>query len=328
MDKHKDVAKSAFCGKSKKVFGRSFPDNARANGLMAVWRWGPITPRTYALHAGLVPGDHVKKRMLPGLARSAKATIKTVKLSNEGVAGADMHLYALTKAGYDYLVECAEDYWPDVDPIEALGPWARQPDTARWRPTFDHNNVTRDILLSAERDAPNLANVSIVDQVAEFANWGGMRAPTAMETSIGRRMKSDAANIMCRGDATFADEIEIDMGNETLQSEDPAREPQTIAGKYRNYWSVLADTAILGKYNVTTPVFRVLMITTNETRAGHLVDLASHIGLEPIRVGNRDITPNDIFLATTIERARAAFFGEHWLKANGDVVSLAKRAAL
>lgn len=327
MDEHKDVAKSAFCGKNKKVFGRQFSDNSRANGLLAVWRWGPITPRTYALHAGLVPGDHVKKRMLPGLAKSVRATIKTVKLSNEGAAGADMHLYALTKAGYDYLVECAEDYWPDVDPIEALGPWVRQPDAARWRPNFNHNNVTRDMLLAAERDASSLANASIIDQVAEFANWGGLRAPTAFEPSIGRRMKSDAANIMARGEATFADELEIDMGTETLISKDANREPNTIAGKYRNYWSMLGDGAIAEKYGVTTPVFRVLMITTNQTRAEHLVDLVADIDLKPIRVGGRDIVPNDIFLATTIEKAQAAFFAPHWLKANGDVVALAKRVS-
>lgn len=325
MDREK-LAENTHGGNSKKVFGRLFPGDSHANGLLALHRWGPIEPRHYADHAGL-RASYVGKTILPGCAKRARPLARQVPLAHPSSPGSPTLLYALARQGYDDLLELAESYWPEVSPEDAIGPFTNPPTTYRWKPTFHHDGITRDVMLAAERDACHLDQAQIVDQVGEFKRWAGKKAPTAIETPLGRRMKSDAANIMRQGGASFADEIEIDLGHETLSSNNPERIFETIEGKIKSYWSVLAEGLVKEKYQVDSPVFRVLFVTTNEARARHIVDLAADCGLMPIDTGKRPIAPNDIFLATTIDQAKAKFFGAHWQKADGSQIALAKRAA-
>lgn len=315
-------------GKSKKTFGRLFGIDKQANGLLAVHRWQPVLPRHYADHADQKLG-YVERHVLRKLVDRAQPLLRTVPLTHPNMSGGrPLSLYCITRRGYDLLFDLAEAYWPDVVAEEALGPFKHGPGHVRWRPTFDHDQVARDILLAAERDACNLDQVRILDQVAEFAPWGGKRAPTAVYTPLERRMKSDAANIMGQGGKSYVDEIEIELSHATLSSNDPGRVFETIEGKIKSYWSVLAAGMVMEKYQVTSPVFRVLFVTGNEAHALNIAKLANTCGLEAIETGKRPIQPNDIFLATTIERAKEQFFGEHWIKPDGSRVSLAQRRSL
>jgi|GEM_PF-6433019 len=318
-------------GKSKRVFGRPFEGDAHANGLLALHRLGPSLPRHFADHAGLKVSS-VERRILPAYAKRDIPLVKSVPLTGTGVGtgGRPVLLYALTKYGYNELLECANANWPEEEPEAALGHFIKPPDHVRWKLTTDHDLVTRDILLAADRDARHLVGTRLIDQVPEFRHWGGKPSPTAIMTPLDRRMKPDAANVLQRGNISFADEIEIDLGTEALVTNNPDRVFETIEGKIRSYWSVLAAGLVKAKYQVESPIFRVLFVTTSLARAKHIAelvaDLASEGALESLVAGNMEVTPHDIFLATTIEQAKAAFFDNHWIKPDLSTTALAERA--
>jgi hypothetical protein len=315
------VAENHTGGKDEKIFGRGLGGDAVASGLLAAHRWGLVDAKLFAAHAG-VTYEHAVKNLLPGL-RGNHPLLKKLTPSNRTFGGGrPPYFYALTRRGYDELSDAVSDCWA-ADPAVALGEFVTPPTSVRWSPTTPHKMMTKAALLAAERGAISYPSITVVDQIAEFRAWNKKRHPTAATTPDGVRFKVDAVNIVEMTGMRWADQIEIDMGSESLISSNPDRMAATVEGKIRTLWKYLASGDVKTKYSVNSLMFRVLFVTTSHERARNIASLAGDCGLMPIKSDEGEIDPEIVFRATTSDRAANDFYGKHWLRCDGEEVGLA-----
>lgn len=313
--------------KTNRLFGLPLKGRKIAPGLLGMHRWGAITAEQFAgLNGHAV--SYTTKKLAPSLTKSGNAALmRVIRPTRDGFGPRPPYFYALTRAGYDHLCYFIDAYWNE-DPLSAIGKFVPPVDAIHWDEMMPHRLRTIDVLNAIERQASGrLDGISIRNMLAEFRYWDGKRCPTAMRTPEGRRLKPDAMVSFEHGGVSWPDFIEIDMGTETITSENPKRVWETIEGKIRNYWSMMGSPVLNDRFKVNASFFRVLFVTTTVERARRIVSLAGDCGLMPVESGDMTFAPTDVFRAATFDQALSDFFGDRWEKPNGSRTGLVPDAA-
>lgn len=319
----RNVAEKHSDSKENRIFGVPLERRQIAPALLAMHRWGVVTAEQFVRLTGY-SHHYATKKLLPRLsAGGPKAILRAIRPTTPRLGPPPPNFYALAKSGYDKLCHMAEAEWNE-EPEIALGRFVPPVESIFYDEMAPHRVATIDALCAAERDAPSsMDETSIVDMIAEFRFWNGLRYPTALRNEAGRRFKADAVIALGKGQSSWIDMIEVDMGSETVSPENPMKLWGSIEGKFKNYWSVLGAAMIRERFGVTSPYFRVQVVTTCDRRIDTMIETLDDSGLLPID----GLLPQHVFMFTTMERAIESYYGQHWRTVGRDSFSPVTEAA-
>lgn len=292
-------------------FGQGFGDDIVATGLLSAHRFGVLTVSHFAASAGVTYrylNDDIKNRLI------GHKLVSPVKiLRHERRAGPPPVLLSVAKLGYEHLCDAIRDYWQVERPEGVIGDYSPPPSCMDWKGKRAHRLALVDMLIAIEKSARLYGGCGVRDIIPEYRQWRGLAKPTSITLSTNSSFQADAVLALHDNSFTWPQMIELDLGTETISSQNPARLADTIEGKAKLYWNYLSSKRFMQRFDVNADAFQVLFITTSNTRIDNMRAVIGDGGLLPFE----GLTPNDVFFFSTIEEAKADFFGAHWRTLTG-----------
>ncbi|MGI9485003.1 MAG: replication-relaxation family protein [Geminicoccaceae bacterium] len=299
------------------AFGQGFGDDIVATGLLSAHRFRTLTVDHFAASIGKTY-DYANRDLKNRLIRH-KLFSQVRILRHEKGAGRPPVLLSVASRGYDHLCDAIRDRWRIEHPEKLIGDFSPPPSCIDWKGGRAHRLGLVHLMIAIERSARQHGGAGLVHVIPEYLEWNGLKKPTLIHLSCNTSFQADAVLIADDGQASWPVMVELDLGTETISSQDPGRVADTIEGKGKLYWQYLASKRFKERFGTTDGAFQVLFVTTSQRRVDNMREVIGDSGLLPID----GLDPSDVFYFATNEAASADFFGWHWQDLNGRRVNLA-----